>query len=67
MSYPTMDDYEELWALHFAAEDETHIEARRIDRPTNRYRDIHLNDMYVLCQALILIGQELNGIRIRMK
>ena len=34
MSYPTMDDYEELWALHFAAEEETDIEARRIDRPT---------------------------------
>ena len=67
MSHPTMSDYEDLWALHFAAEDQTDIEARRIDRPTDRYRDIHLNDMYVLCQALILIGQELNGIRIRMK
>ena len=67
MSYPTMSDYEDLWDLNNVAGDEGDIEARRHERPTDRYQDIHLNYMELIAQALILIGQELNGIRTRMK
>ena len=60
---PTTKDYDRLWERLQQLPEETLITEVNDEVKTLDYGE----ELYVIGQALVLIGRELNGIRVRMQ